>query len=313
MRAYSADLRERVAGAVKKGELSQREIARRFSVSLSFVVRLLQRQRRTGGLAPKPHGGGAGFKLSVDDRIRLFDLVGKHPDATLKQLKEMGGFHCTLVTIWRTLRRGGWTRKKKSLHASERDRPEVKKARRKFRRKARRMDAEQLIFLDESGVDTSMTPIHGWAPKGRRVEGSAPKSWQTTTIIAAIGLDGLKGSLAFPGAMDEPAFQTYVENVLAPHLHPGDVVVMDNLRVHDLQAARDAIERVGAKVISLPPYSPDYNPIEEMWSKVKALVRRSAATTTPDLYQAIAEALEQVTLPDIAGWFRHSGLYAMPG
>jgi transposase len=116
-RAYSADLRQRVVDAVDRGEGSQREIARRFGVSLSFVVRMLQRRRSSGGLEPKPHGGGAGFKLTVDERIRLFGLAREHPDATLKRLKEMGGFDCTLVTIWRTLRRARWTRKKKSLHA----------------------------------------------------------------------------------------------------------------------------------------------------------------------------------------------------
>lgn len=312
-RAYSADLRQRVVDAVDRGEGSQREIARRFGVSLSFVVRMLQRRRSSGGLEPRPHGGGAGFKLSVDDRIRLFGLARRHPDATLKQLKEMGGFDCTLVTIWRMLRRARWTRKKKSLHASERDRPEVKEARRKFRRKARRLDAKRLIFLDETGVDTTMTPTHGWAPRGRRVEGSAPKSWSTTTVVSAMGLDGLRGSLAFPGAMDEQAFQTYVQDVLAPNLHPGDLVVMDNLRVHDSPAAEAAIEHAGAKEVRLPTYSPDYNPIEEMWSKIKALLRRTAARTTPTLYQAIADALDHITTKDIQGWVQHSGLYATPG
>lgn len=312
-RAYSADLRERVVGAVDRGEGSQREIARRFGVSLSFVVRMLQRRRSSGGLEPRPHGGGAGLKLSVDDRIRLFDLARKTPDATLRQLKETGGFDCTITTIWRTLRRARWTRKKKSLHADERDRPDVKGARRKFRRKARRLDAKRLIFLDEAGVDASMTPTHGWGPKGRRVEGSAPKSWSTTTVVSAMGLDGIRGSLAFPGAMDEPAFRTYVEHVLAPNLRPGDLVVMDNLRVHDSRAAEAAVEHAGAREVRLPPYSPDYNPIEEMWSKLKARLRRTAARTTPALYQAIADALDHITTEDIRGWFRHSGLYATPG
>ncbi len=312
-RAYSADLRERVVGAVDRGEGSQREIARRFGVSLSFVVRMLRRRRSSGGLEPRPHGGGAGLKPSVDDRIRLFDLARKTPDATLRQLKETGGFDCTITTIWRTLRRARWTRKKKSLHADERDRPDVKEARRKFRRKARRLDAKRLIFLDEAGVDASMTPTHGWGPKGRRVEGSAPKSWSTTTVVSAMGLDGIRGSLAFPGAMDEPAFRTYVEHVLAPNLRPGDLVVMDNLRVHDSRAAEAAVEHAGAREVRLPPYSPDYNPIEEMWSKLKARLRRTAARTTPALYQAIADALDHITTEDIRGWFRHSGLYATPG
>ena len=128
-----------------------------------------------------------------------------------------------------------------------------------------------------------------------------------------MGLDGLRGSLAFPGAMDEPAFATYVEHVLAPHLHPGDLVVMDDLRVHDSEAAEAAIRRAGAKEVRLPPYSPDYNRIEEMWSKLKARLRRTAARTTPALYQAVADALDDITSQDIRGWVQHSGLYATPG
>lgn len=311
-RAYSADLRERVVGAVDRGEGSQRQIARRFGVSLSFVVRMLQRRRSGGGLEPKPHGGGAGFKLSVDDRIRLFDLVREHPDATLKELKERGGFDCTLMTVWRMLRRAGWTRKKKSLHADERDRPKAKAARGRFRRKARSLDAKRLVFLDESGLRTSMTPTRAWAPRGRRAEGAVPRSWTSTTVIAALGLDGVRGVLAFPGALDESAFGTFVEEVLVPRLRPGDVVVMDNLKAHHSAEAVAAIRRVGARFLRLPPYSPDYNPIEEMWSKIKERLRRLAARTTSSLYAALSDALGHVTTKDIAGWFKHSKLYAVP-
>ncbi|AMV40183.1 IS630 family transposase [Planctomyces sp. SH-PL62] len=312
-RPYSADLRERVVAAVDRGEESQRAIARRFEVSPSFVVRMLQRRRASGGLEPGPHGGGAGFKLGLDERIRLFELVRRHADATPKQIKERGGFDCTLVTIWRPLRRSGWTRKKKSPHAAERDRPDVKEARRRSRRKAKRLDPRRRIVLDEAGVDASMTPTQARAPGGRRAEGSAPKAWRTTTVVAAAGLDGLRGESAFAGAMDEPAFRTYAEGVLAPNLRPGDVVVMDDLRVHDSEAAEAAIERAGARGIRPPPYSPDHDPIEEMWSKLKARLRRIAAGTTPALHQAPADALYQTTAKDIAGWFRHSGLYAIPG
>ncbi|MDG3005483.1 IS630 family transposase [Paludisphaera mucosa] len=311
-RPYSSDLRQRVVDAVDRGEISQREGARRFEASLSFVVRLLQHRRRNGGLEPKSHGGEAGFKLSIDERIRLFDLARRHPDATLQQLKDMGGFACTLVTIWRMLRRARWTRKKKSLHANERDRPDVKEARRRFRRKVERIAVRRLIFLDETGVDTTMTPTRGWAPKGRRVEGSAPGSCSTTTVVSAMGLDGLRGSLAFPGAMDEPAFRAYVEDVLTPHLHPGDLVVSDNLRVHDAQAAEAAVEKAGAKEVRLPPCGHDYNPIEQMWSKLKSRLHRTAARTTPALYQAIADALDHITTKDIRGWINYSGLYAIP-
>ena len=159
MAPYSMDLRERVAAAVDHREGSQREIARRFRVSLSFIVRLQQR-RKAGTLAPKPHGGGPKPALSHRDQQRLRQLIRKQNDATLKQLKQRGGFHCTLTTIWNTLRRLGLTYKKKTLRAEERNRPDVQKKRRRFRREVGRIEPKRLIFVDETGVNTAMTPTH---------------------------------------------------------------------------------------------------------------------------------------------------------
>src|SRR5208337_2746486 len=133
MGPYSMDLRERVAAAIDEGEGSERQIAKRFRVSVSFVTRLLQRRRDAGTLAPKPHGGGPRPVLGFPEQVRLAMLIAEHPDATLKQLKEWGGFACTPTTIWRTLRRFRQTYKKKTLHASERDDPKVQAKRRRYR------------------------------------------------------------------------------------------------------------------------------------------------------------------------------------
>src|SRR3954468_10580250 len=157
MRPYSNDLRERVAAAVDHAEGSLREIARRFRVSLSFVVRLLQRRRDADTLDPLPHGGGPTPVLGPGDRQRLAELIREQPDATLEQLRQRGDFRCSLTTIWRALRRLGLTRKKKSLHADERGRPDVQKKRRAFRREVRRIEPGRLIFVDETGVTTAMT------------------------------------------------------------------------------------------------------------------------------------------------------------
>src|SRR3954468_4977627 len=135
MRPYSSDLRERVAAAVDDGEGSQREIAATFRVSLSFVSRLLRRRRDAGTLAPKPHGGSPPPVLGPDDQERLDELIRAQPDATLEQLRQRGGFRCNLTTIWRALRGRQLTHKKKSLHASEQDRPDVQAKRRSFRRR----------------------------------------------------------------------------------------------------------------------------------------------------------------------------------
>lgn len=313
MRPYSTDLRERVATAVDRRDGSLRQIAARFCVSLSFVVRLLQRRRDADTLEPKPHGGGPAPALGPDEQERLLGLIREQPDATLEQLKRRGGFNCSLKTLWLALRRQGLTNKKKSLRASERDRPEVQRKRRAFRRKVEPIAPERLVFVDETGVTTAMTPAYAWAPRGERADSSAPASWDSITVIAALGLDGVRAPFAFPGATDAAAFETYVEHVLAPTLHEGDVVVFDNLKPHLGPIVKAAIERTGARVVLLPPYSPDYTPIEEMYSKVKTLLKRIAARTTGDLYEAIGEALKEVTPEDIIGWFKHAGLCATHG
>src|SRR4029077_2166863 len=164
MGPYSNDLRERVAAAVDHREGSQREIARRFRVSLTFVFRLLRRRREAGTLDPKPHGGRPPTSLGPDDLRRLAELIRDQPDAALEQSRQRGGFSCSLTTVWRALRRLGLTRKKKTLHADEQDRPEVEKKRRSFRRRVKRSGPERLIFVDETGVTTAMTPAYAWAP-----------------------------------------------------------------------------------------------------------------------------------------------------
>ena len=173
MGPYSMDLRERVAAVIDEGEGSQRQVAKRFRVSVWFVTRLLQRRRDAGTLAPKPHGGGPRPVLGFPEQVRLAMLIAEHPDATLNQLKEWGGFACTLTTIWRTLRRFRLTYKKKTLHARERDDPKVQAKRRRYRRKVEQMDAKRLVFVDETGINTAMTPTHAWA---RRVSGPSVRS-----------------------------------------------------------------------------------------------------------------------------------------
>jgi transposase len=313
MGPYSKDLRERVVAAVDHGEGSQREIARRFRVSLTFVFRLLRRRRDAGTLDPKPHGGCPPPTLGPEELRRLAELIREQPDATLEQLRQRGGFQCSLTTVWRALRRLGLTRKKKSLHADEQGRPEVQKKRRSFRRKVKRIEPERLIFVDETGVTTAMTPAYAWAPRGERADASAPRSWESVTVIAALGLDGVRAPLMFPGSMNAATFESYVEQVLVPALHEGDVVVFDNLSAHLGPAVTEAIEGAGASVLPLPPYSPDYTPIEEMFSKVKEFLRRVAARVKGDLYDAIGEALREVTDQDIIGWFQNAGLYAAHG
>jgi transposase len=312
MRAYSNDLRERIVAAVERGELSIRQIARLFSVSLSCVVRLLQHKRRTGSVQPKPHAGVPPRKLDASAEARLLELIKAQPDATLAELRDRLGIPCSLMTIARALERHKITRKKKTLHAQEQDSPRVQAQRRAFEKKVATVDPSHLVFVDESGANTAMTRTYGRAAQGERVRATAPQAWENVTLIVGMRTSGVVAPITLPGAVDGVAFQTYVQEVLVPELREGDVVVLDNLQPHKNRAVIEAIEAVGARVEPLPVYSPDLTPIEEMFSKTKAYLRKVGARTVDTVITALGEALGLVTPSDILGWFHDRCAYAMP-
>jgi transposase len=194
---------------------------------------------------------------------------------------------------------------KKSPVASERD----EEARGLWRWLASRFDAKRLVFVDESGFHTSMTRLRARAPKGKRAYGEVPRNrGKNTTLVAAITLEGAMGaSMTVEGATDSLAFEAYVERFLAPSLREGQVVVLDGLGAHRTQKVRELLEGRGADVVFLPSYSPDMNPIEEAFSKIKHLVRKAGARVREELVEAIARALATVTPEDAAGWFAHAG------
>jgi transposase len=310
MRAYSNDLRERIVVAVERGDHSLRQLAHLFSVSLSFIVRLRQRQRRTGSVQPEPHAGGTPPKLDADADARLRQFVHDQPDATLAELRERLGVCCTLATICRALQRLRLTRKKKTTHADQQDAPEVQAQRTAFDQKMATVDPEHLVFVDEMGANTSLARTHGRAPAGERVPASAPGHWENVTLIAGMRSAEVVAPFAFAGAADQMAFRTYVQQVLVPTLQAGDVVVWDNLQLHQDAVVIGAIHAVGATIEPIPVYSPDKTPIEEMFSKVKGHLRTVAARTIGTVITAMGEALDLVTTMDIRGWFHDRCPYA---
>lgn len=312
MKPYSNDLRERIVAAVERGQYSIRQLADIFSVSLSCIVRLLQTQRRTGSIQPKPHAGGPVPKLDDDAYERLRQLVAEQPDATLDELRERLGIDCCLMTSARALKRLNLTRKKKTSHAQQRDTPAVQAQREQFQQTLACLEAESLVFVDETGANTAMHRSHGRAPRGERVQASVPGSWQNVTLLAGLRLDGVVAPLAVDGPVDGQVFATYVREVLVPQLRPGDIVVWDNLSAHKDPTLLDVIEGAGALLEEAPPYSPDLIPIEEMFSKVKSYLCTAAARTTETVVTAMGEALDRVTHSDIIGWFQHRCAYAMP-
>jgi transposase len=164
-----------------------------------------------------------------------------------------------------------------------------------------------LIFLDESGVTTQMTRGYARASGGRRVHEATPGGhWKILTILSALSLGGLLATMTIEEATDGDIFLTYLEQVLGPKLRPGDVVVMDNLSAHKVAGVEQLIQAAGAELLYLPPYSPDLNPIEKAWAKLKQLLRSAKARTAEALNQAIAELLPQITPQNAQAWFRHS-------
>ena len=170
--------------------------------------------------------------------------------------------------------------------------------------------AERLVFVDETGTHTRMTPLYASAPRGKRAYGHVPRNHtRNTTLVAALTLDGLDAPMVLEGAMDREAFVAWLTQFLLPTLRPGQVVVMDNLSVHKGRQVGQIIEGAGCALVYLPAYSPDYAPIEGAYSKVKILLRRAAKRTQEGLVAAIGAAVEAVTASDARGWFTHCGYH----
>ena len=175
------------------------------------------------------------------------------------------------------------------------------------------VDAERLVFVDEMGTNVSLCPIYAWSRKGERAFGSAPRNWgKNVTLLASITREeGLGPCLAVEGSTTREVFETYLEHVLVPTLGPGQVVVMDNLSAHKGGRVKEIIEGRGCELAYLPPYSPDFNPIEQAFAKVKGLMRRVEARTRESLIEAMGRALEAVSAGDARGFFGHCGYSSM--
>jgi len=199
------------------------------------------------------------------------------------------------------------------VHATERDSERVQQLRVEYWQVIGAVNEDDLVFVDETGSNLAMTRRYARSLKGSRAYNDAPyQRGSNLTLIGAMALRGLVGEITFPGATDAVAFRTYVTQVLVPNLWTGACVVMDNLPAHKVAGIREAIEAVGATVVYLSPYSPDFSPIENCWSKVKEFLRARAARTYAQLEQAITDALAAVTLQDIIGWFTHCCCYVPP-
>jgi transposase len=203
------------------------------------------------------------------------------------------------------------SRSKKVLHAAEQDRPDVAAARKELKAEQPALKASRLVFIDETAVTTKMTRLYGRAPRGQRLVAKVPHGhWKTLTLVAALRTDGVTAPYVIDGAMDGRAFLAYVEQVLVPTLKRRDIVFMDNVRTHKVAGVREAIEAAGAQLRYLPAYSPDLNPIENAYSKIKSHLRKAAARTVDKLWKLVGRSVKAIAPRECAGYFRHAGYRA---
>ncbi len=199
-------------------------------------------------------------------------------------------------------------REKKTAHAAEQDRPDVLKRREDWFEGQLDLDPARLVFIDETGASTNMARLRGRAPRGKRLRAGIPQGhWKTTTFVAGLRLTGMMAPMVLDGPMNRPAFLAYVQQVLVPELEPGDVVILDNLPAHKGAQVREAIEAAGASLLYLPPYSPDFNPIENAFAKLKALLRKAAERTIEGLWHLIGTLIETFSPEECTNYFAAAG------
>ena len=308
MVAYSLDLRERIIRTWQEGQ-PKRAVARIFKVSLSTVKRYVKRFEQLGQVLPTIQGHMAG-KLNPKMRKQLARQLKVHPDFTLTQHMEWWNrrhgeqLQVSETLVSRIFRRLGWTRKKKTIGAAERD----EAARAAFRALMKTLPVEDIVVLDESSTRIGMIPLYARSPRGCRAYDHAIQNYgRNVTLLASITVAGMQAAMTLEGAVDEAAFEAFVEKVLLPTLHPGQIIIMDNLSSHKTEKIEQLVTQAGCQLLYLPAYSPDLSPIEEAFSKLKAFLRRCRCRTIPALIRAIAKGLDRITAEDAKGWFAHAG------
>jgi transposase len=284
-------------------------VAKTFVVSVASVVKWLQRYRGSGSAAARPVGGRRGYAVA-QERDWLLARIAEKPDLTLRalllELKERG-MVVSYYALWHFLQHEGITFKK-SLHASEQDRPDVRRRRERWKTHQHKLDPARLVFIDETWAKTNMTRTHGRAPRGERLIAKAPHGrWRTLTFLAALRHDRIEAPCVIDGPINGESFLAYVEQVLVPALKPGDIVIIDNLGSHKGKAVRRAIRAAGAKLFFLPPYSPDLNPIEQVFAKLKTLLRKAAERSVEATWRRIGALLNTFTPNECANYFVNAG------
>ena len=306
---YSDDLRERVVAAIESGD-TREEVAELYNMALSTVGGFIKRKRETGSVSPDKFGGYKTFSLEPHTDL-VKELVAEQPDRTLAELRDRLAKEQVMVSqsaISRFLHHINLTFKKKSVHAAEQDRPDVAAARRALRKQQQTLDPKKLVFIDETAATTKMTRLYGRAAQGQRVVDKVPHGhWKTTTFICGLRYNRVTAPFVLDGPMDGPHFLAYVEQILAPTLKKGEIVFLDNVSTHKVDGVEEAIKARGARAVFLPAYSPDLNPIEQLFARLKSFLRKMKARTVEKLWNAIASFLKEVSEDECTAYLANSG------
>ncbi|WP_432715832.1 IS630 family transposase [Xanthobacter autotrophicus] len=310
VKALSLDLRVRVLAAVAGG-MSHRAAAEAFAVSPASVSRWRQLSRETGEPRAKDAGGDNRSHHVEAHKDLILSLLEKTPDLTIEELRHLlaeQGIGVGYGTVRRFFACHAITPQKKTAHAAEQDRADVLKQRRAWFEAQLDLDPDRLVFIDETWASTNMARRHGRCRRGQRLRALVPHGhWKTTTFIARLRCTGMVAPMVLDGPINRIAFEAYVQQVLVPELSPGDIVVMDNLGSHKGPAVRQMIEAAGAGLLFLPPYSPDFNPIENAFSKLKAHLRKAAERTVEGLWVAIGRIADLFTPQECRNFFEAAG------
>ncbi len=256
-------------------------------------------------------GGDRNGNFDAASEARLTGLIAEKSDRTRDELVILlreRGLVVSPAAVQRALERLNLTRKKNRFHATERDTARVVQLGRMYKAERESFCAADLVFIDECGSNAALAREYGRGLRGRCVhDGRTVNCGENLTVLRALSLRGLEVVMTIPGATTGEVFVAFTEQALVPILRPGHIVVMDNLSAHKVAGVREAIEAVGAKLVFLPPYSPDMNRIEPAWSKLKNYLREAAARTIGTLEDAVGDAIVRITPHDCAGWLRHCG------
>ena len=291
--------------------MSRRAAAARFGVSESSAIKWVQRFERSGSRAASRMGGYLRPKLEPH-REFLEALRGEKSDITLKALCDRllaeRGVKADTSMMSRFFPPHRRHAQKKMLIARERDRADITRHRARWRSRQKRVDASRLVFIDETWTKTNMTRLYGWAPRGERLIDKVPQGkWKTATFLAALRNDRIEAPCVFDGPINGERFRAYVEQFLIPTLKPNDIVILDNLGSHKGKAVRKAVKAAGARLLFLPKYSPDLNPIEQAFAKIKGFVRKAAPQTLDAISHAIAQALAAIEPAECKNYLAGAG------